>query len=728
MMHFSKFWVLLFCSLLLFTSCTNRNTSEDAGSEAVSDADFSDEIQDTASEGSDSGSEKQAGNDEYEKDEFSEDELDEEVEPTQEKAQVEPQQEPVEPVQPEQQALAEPQPMADPTPPPAIEEPAPEPAPVAEVDAAPAPATGGAVITDIRYLANQNGGTVLIETSAPVSYQTRMNADTNQYVVEITGAELPAKLKRPYIMKDFGGAFAAVNAYQTPGTSTARVVIQLKSAGGEPVVQQEGSQLVVIPSGQQAAPVAQAAESAPAEEATPDPIENAPPDSVLGAKSLNEFLMGNNKFYGKEISIQVKDGDIRDVLNFIAEESGINMVLSEDVKGTISLKMRKVPWDQALITVMRSKKLGYVRQGSVIRISGLDSLQQENEASRRMIDSQKMVAPLRVKVIPVSYARVDELVTRIQPFLTANRGAVISDNRTSTLIVTDTDEALTKVGRLVKELDIAPAQVMIEGKIVEASETFSRTIGVNWGFTGTPLNLSPAGGYQGSPIDLRPSLGVSPIDKKVLDGSILNVGMKLGKMDILGNINATLAMAERDSLVKIISSPRIVTINKEKAEIVQKGEQITVGTIKDLNSTTKTVTRTPVVMNLTVTPQITADGGVIMDVDVRREFAGALEDQETQARAINSRTARTKILVKNAQTTVIGGIYQNDSTNSEQGVPVLKDIPVLGWLFKNKSVDTQKNELLIFLTPRILNIEDQQAKEEPPAEETPADEDSIEET
>ena len=706
MMRFSKLWVLLFCSILIITSCTNKATddSDSSTAESSADAEIDDAASDTEVESDSSDtSDNQAKNDEFENEEFSEDELDEEVEPVQEQAQ-KAQQEPVEPVEPQNQAQQEP-PMEDTTPPPAAIV---EPAPMAEPAA---PTTGSASILDIRYLANQNGGTVVIETSEPVSYQTRMNADTNQYIVEISGAELPAKLKRPYLMKDFGGSFAAINAYQAAGSPTARVVIQLKSAGGEPVVQQEGSQLVVIPSGKANVAQAETPEEGAAEGETAA-TSTGNGGGVLESRSLDEFLMGNNKFYGKEISIQVKDGDIRDVLNFIAEESGINMVLSEDVKGTVSLKMRKVPWDQALVTVMRAKKLGYVRQGNVIRISGLDSLQQETEASRRIIESQKQMAPLRVKVLPVSYGKVEELVTRVQTFLSPNRGAVIADPRTSTLIVTDTDEVLTKITRLIKELDIAPAQVMIEGKIVEASETFSQTLGVNWGLSGSPVTLSSSGGYNGSAVNLRPSLGVAPIDQNILDASMFRLGLTLGKLDVLGNLSATLAMAERDSLVKIISSPRVVTINKEKAQITQKGEQITVGSVRDLNSVTTTVTRTPVIMDLSVTPQITSDGGVIMEVEVKREFAGALEDTATRARAINSRSAKTKILVKNGQTTVIGGIYQNDATNAEAGVPYLKDIPVVGWLFKSKSVDTQKNELLIFLTPRILNIEDQQAKEE----------------
>lgn len=721
MMHFSKWWVLLFCSMLVITNCTNKSTEETDSEavESVGDQDFSDEIQDTASDSGEASSNESASKEEFNDDEFSEDQLDEEVEPSQEAAQQKAEQEPVEPVEPQNQALEEPQPMEDTTPPPAI---AAEPPPAVEAAPELAPAiidqqTGNANITDIRYLANQNGGTILIETSEPVTYQTRMNAETNQYIVEISGASLPDKLKRPYLMKDFGGSFAAINAYQAAGSPTARVVIQLKSAGGaEPTVQQEGTNLVVIPSNHAA--VAQNGSQTQVDnsgEADPEMEASGskpPAGSVLDSRSLNEFLMGNNKFYGKEISIQVKDGDIRDVLNFISEESGINMVLSEDVKGSVSLKMRKVPWDQALVTVMRAKKLGYVRQGNVIRISSLDSLQQETEASRRIIESQKLMSPLRVKVIPVSYAKVEDLSSRVQPFLTRDRGAVISDTRTSALIVTDTDDVLEKVDRLVKELDIAPAQVMIEGKIVEASETFSQTLGVNWGFSGSPVNISNTGGYRNGQIDMRTSVGVASMDQTLLDGSMFRLGFSVGKLDILGNINATLAMAERDSLVKIISSPRIVTINKEKAQITQKGEQITVSAIRDLNTTTTSVNRTPIVMDLSVTPQITADGGVIMEVDVRREFAGALEDAVTKARAINSRVAKTKILVKNGQTTVIGGIYQNDTTNSETGVPYLKDIPVLGWLFKSKSKDSQKNELLIFLTPRVLNIEDQQVKEE----------------
>jgi type IV pilus assembly protein PilQ len=259
--------------------------------------------------------------------------------------------------------------QAEEVPPPA--EVAPEVPPPAET---PPPASEKAKITNIRFMNNANGGTVVIETTKPVTYQSRMNSATQQFVIEVADVELPASLQRPYNMKEFGSRFGSVNAYQSAGSSTARIVIQMSGAmAAEPLVQQEGTSLVVIPPAP--APVA-AATPAPEKQTSAPQHEGA-----LQARTLDEFLTGNQKFYGRAISLQVKDADIRDVVNFLAEESGANIVMSDDVAGKISLKLRKIPWDQALVTVMRSKGLGYTRQGNVLRISTLKALQTETEAS-----------------------------------------------------------------------------------------------------------------------------------------------------------------------------------------------------------------------------------------------------------------------------------------------------------------------------------------------------------
>jgi type IV pilus assembly protein PilQ len=253
---------------------------------------------------------------------------------------------------------------------------------------------------------------------------------------------------------------------------------------------------------------------------------------------------------------------------------------------------------------------------------------------------------------------------------------------------------------------------MIEGKIVEASESFNRRVGVNWSLSGSPVEISSSGGVNNTPINMRTALGVSPIAAQQIQSQNAFLSLRVGTLDFIGSLDAALSLAQADNLVRIISSPRIVTMNKEKSEISQKGEVITIqSTIDQNNNRTSTAQRVPVELKLEVTPQITAEGSVVLDVNVLRQFAGAEVDSDTQARPINSRAAKTKVLVPNGQTAVIGGIYQSDETESETGVPGLKDMPVLGWLFKQKQQERIKNELLLFLTPRILNAKDQAVAE-----------------
>ncbi len=566
-------------------------------------------------------------------------------------------------------------------------------------------------VQDISFLSSTNGGTVQIKTSGSIKYTTRKNVEANQFIVEMENANLPERLRRPYILKEFDGVFGAVDAYQNPGGTVARIVIQLKQ-DNEPVVTQEGNTLLVMPGSVAKSVDKGDANSADAAAAQAKAIADAKKEEdILGARTLDEFLTNTSKFYGAPISIETKETDIRDVIGFIAQESGLNLVLSDDVTGKITVKLREIPWDQALVIIMRSKGLGYLRQGSVLRITRLETLQAEAKTAKDIVDAQKNLTPLKVRVIPVSYATVADLQNQLAPFLTTGRGKVVSDSRTSSLIVTDTAEVLEKVERLVRELDIPPAQVMIEGKIVEAGEDFSRTLGVNWSLSGVDTTLSQTGGYEGSPISIRPDLRIQPVDQTSLRGAPGSLGFTLGTLDYIGSLSARLSLAQADNLVRIISSPRIVTMNKTDAEISQAGESISIQRSSDSSDSDANVTaqavRSSLELKLKVTPQITNEGSVILDVDVKRQFPGAEADQITKARPINTRSAKTKVLVPNGQTAVIGGIYQSDETESTTGVPGLKDIPVLGWLFKSKSTTKTKNELLIFLTPRILNAKDQ---------------------
>ncbi|MEZ4872223.1 MAG: secretin N-terminal domain-containing protein [Bdellovibrionales bacterium] len=340
------------------------------------------------------------------------------------------------------------------------------------------------IVNNISFRANESGGTVLIETDGKAVYASRMNSATNQFILEIQNATLPNNLKRPFITTEFGAEFKSINAYQNPGGRVARVVIQLGS-NLAPMVQAEGNNILVVPvsaiqepapeqfveqTGEVEQPALQAQQT---EQVEIDEFQDAPGDKwsydtnaankargqILGAKTLAEFLEKNDKFYGRRISIETtEDTDIRDIINLIMQNSGVNMIISEEVQGKIALKLRQVPWDQALVIALKTKNLGYVRQGNVLRIASLDTLEKESEQRKRLIQASKDFEPLVVKVIPVNYASAEQIITQLKPFLTAERGSAQADTRTSSLIVKDTAENVERVTQIIQELDIPPVR------------------------------------------------------------------------------------------------------------------------------------------------------------------------------------------------------------------------------------------------------------------------------
>ncbi|MBL7688683.1 MAG: type IV pilus secretin PilQ, partial [Bdellovibrionaceae bacterium] len=418
---------------------------------------------------------------------------------------------------------------------------------------------------------------------------------------------------------------------------------------------------------------------------------------IMSSSSLDDERSGDVRYYGKAISIEVRDTPVRDVIGLISEQSGANIVLADDVTGNITIKLRSIPWDQALAIVMRTRALGYVRQGSVLRIAPIARLQAEAEEARRIIEAQEATLPLKVKVLPVSFANVSTLVTQIRNTLqkavgsqVVSRGAIEADSRSSSLIVTDTEENIKRIEQLVTALDTPPLQVMIEGKIVEARESNNKELGINWGYSGQDLGF--AGGI------LSHNARISPTQV----GSATTVNLRLGTLDFLGDLDARLSLLERDSLARVVSSPRIVTMNAQEATIEQSLSIAIQSTTVANNLPVTTTSFKEIPTTLKVTPQITPGGDVIMNINFKRQFEA---DSTGGISNIESREVKTNVMVKNGQTTVIGGVYQADQRETEEGTPFLKQVPVLGWLFKNKTKSQVRNELLVFLTPRILNAD-----------------------
>jgi len=586
------------------------------------------------------------------------------------------------------------------------------------------------VINNIRYESDKNQ--IYVDGTGSFSYQSRENKENKQFIIEIPGAILSDSLRmRPFVMKDFNTDIALLQADQKD-SNTVRIVLQMRETASMPSVEvsSDGSSLVVSSSGVGKSFDGQSGGlNEQGVYTTTDGTSggmnqggssySGATSNVLPAKTLEDFYLNTPQFVGSPISLSVQDVDVKDVLYFISENTGLNMVILDDVGGSISLKLRNVPWDQALVTVMKIKNLGYLREGNIIRIMSLKSFEEERTAIEKMITSRQVLEPFKVKVIPLVYTKVGEIKQQLGDFLTKGNqseggvtpraGKIVEDKNSNSLIITDTARVIERIEKVIKNLDRSPVQVMIEAKVVEARETLVRDIGVNWSFVGTPFDSTRFSTWpQQYALGIGGGLTLFPADRSqggAASGRTLAQSMQV-RFAPLGQLEATLGIAEAEGQASILSSPRVLVLNGETAKITQTAETISVSSQVDQTGQPigTTPQRTPASLEFQVTPQITALGSVFMEVKLKREFFEASQEAQSGARPKNSREAETKVLVNNGQTIVIGGIYQQDEQRADEGFPVLRHIPILKWLFSKVTKQKQKNELLLFLTPRVLNF------------------------
>ncbi len=429
----------------------------------------------------------------------------------------------------------------------------------------------------------------------------------------------------------------------------------------------------------------------------------------------------SRRYSGRRIDLDFKDADIHNILRLLSEVGGVNVVTADNVGGTVTIRMRDVPWDQALDVVLQAKSLGMIRQGNLLRVAPLAQLEQEREAAIARQKQQQQLAPLETRLVPVSYATASELQPRVRELLT-ERGTVSVDTRTNMLIVRDIVGQLDDVEDLVRNLDTQTPQVLIESRIVEASSTYSRDIGIQWGgnavmssATGNPTGLrfpSDIGIAGGAPVGEAPTAGLSPFNPGVANpnfavnlpavtgaGSGGALGLALGSLSGAVNLNVRLSAAEAAGSVRIISSPRVLTLDNNEASISQ-------GTLIPFSQVSAQGVNTAfqeAKLELNVTPHVTSDGSVAMDVKITRNEPDFGRTGANGDPTILEREAQTQLLVDDGDTAVIGGIYTRNTGRNVDQVPFFGDIPVLGVFFKRRRFREDRNELLIFLTPRIVN-------------------------
>ena len=402
-------------------------------------------------------------------------------------------------------------------------------------------------------------------------------------------------------------------------------------------------------------------------------------------------------YFGEPISLHLKDNDIRDVLRTISNLTSLNMVIDPQVNGKVTIDLEEVPWDQALELILRVNDLSYQFDGNVMRIGQTAKLKTE-EAMRRALEEEKELAqPQRTVVKTISYAKADELVQLVRSVL-SKRGNVIVDTRTNNLVISDIQRYIDSALQLIDTLDVPNRQVVIEARIVETTKQFSRSLGINWGLTGVAdqAHGNQTGLQFPSDIGIGLGMGLGVPSSGVGGGPILDLA--LGSILDTFNLDLALSAAENEGVAKVISAPRIAT-ETNYAATIQSGVQIPVQTTA--NNTT-TVSYQDATLRLNVTPQITASGTIIMDLDVtKRQPIGLLVSGATNVPLVN-RSARTRLLVRDGETAVIGGIYEISNDENSNRLPGLWDIPILGLLFKNEQKSNRHDELLIFITPRIV--------------------------
>ncbi|HEC97911.1 MAG TPA: type IV pilus secretin family protein [Nitrospirae bacterium] len=409
-------------------------------------------------------------------------------------------------------------------------------------------------------------------------------------------------------------------------------------------------------------------------------------------KESSEVLVAG-KYTGKKISLDFQDADIIPIFRLLADVSGYNVVVDPEVKGKITVKLINVPWDQALDLILKTHNLGMVIEGNIIRIAPLSVLVKEREDAIKAKDAARKAEPLVTKVFPISYASVSKVKSAIdQGKILSERGSVSVDQRISSLIIKDVPSNMPKVESLIKTLDKSTPQVMIEGRIVEVNTNASREFGVRWGVNASTSNrLSNVGGLTPYVVDF-PASGAGPGSGTGINFGFLNAARTL-------SLSVELSALETTGQLKIVSNPRIITIDNQEAFISQ-GKSIPVR--KLTSEGTVSTQFKDVKLELKVKPHITPDGSIIMKVEVKKEELDPTIPSVEGVPGTDKKEAKTNVIIKDGETLVIGGIYKTVHNNAESGVPSLKDIPILGWLFKSKKKEARTNELLIFITPRIV--------------------------
>ena len=596
--------------------------------------------------------------------------------------------------------------------------------------AARAEAGQGVLIKDIRFVDDKRS--VRVEISLAGKAQHRL---VGQNTLELSGVRLPMVLHRVLDTSAFKGPIKQVASFISDAKKqVAQVNVRLWDSSSRGRLYSKGHKLIWEFQKNVVADVnLPGSDTNPADKAA-KVTYNYNTQQVAGTRTSGRSK--NKRYIGRRIDLDFKDADIHNILRLIADVGNVNVITSDNVKGRVTIRMKNVAWDHALDVILRAKKLGQVREGNLLRVAPLVDLEKEREAELARQKQMMLLQPLETRLIPISYATATDVVEKLR-YAMSPRGKLVVDDRTNMIIGRDTASNLDLMEKLIANLDTQTPQVLIEARIIEARHTFQREAGIQWGGnfissagTGNPTGLvfpsqigvgggagggrgvtssragggtpaatgtaSPAsgillgqGGNPGYMVDLPAAAGT---------GAGSAIGLTLGSITGAVNINLRLSAAEAVGDIRIISAPRIVTLDNEQANI-KSGVSIPFSQVSAQGVQTSFK---EAVLELKVKPHVTADGSIVLDLNVKRDEPDFVNTGARGDPTILKKEAKTKMLVKDGDTVVIGGIYTTRKGTSYSKVPWLADIPILGYLFKSKRRTTDRTEVLVFITPKIV--------------------------
>ncbi len=549
-------------------------------------------------------------------------------------------------------------------------------------------------LKEIDFRRGQDGaGRVIVELP-----NNQVGVDIRQQgpslVVEFVRATLPERLRKRFDVGDFGTPVQKVTASQ----SGDRVKLTVDPTGDwEHSAYQSDNQFVL---------------------------------EVRARKVDPNKLTKGPGYSGEKLSLNFQNIEVRALLQVIADFTNFNVVTSDTVTGNVTLRLKDVPWDQALDIILQSKGLGVRKSGNVLWIAPKDEINAKEKIDLEAKAQVAALEPLRTQSFQLNYAKAEDIAKGLagrsaggsgggsgqgNGRILSPRGSVISESRTNQLFVNDIPSKLEEIQALITKIDVPVRQVLIEARIVEADDSFSRNLGVRLGTKNSGavassgnLNVGVSGNYSGVVAETGQTLSGSAASVANsyfvnLPGAGINgfnaasVGVSLFTSSVNHALNLEISALEADGRGKIVSSPRVITADQVKA-LIEQGTELPYQTATSSGATAITFRKAN--LKLEVTPQITPEGSVILDVDVNKDSVGQIT---TAGFAIDTKHVQTQVLVENGGTVVIGGIFQQTESNAEQRVPLLGDIPYLGALFRNSSRSTQRRELLIFLTPKVVS-------------------------